>query len=238
MPAYNAEKTLVKTYNEIPKNIVDKIILTDDGSRDSTVKIAKGLDIITIEHQENRGYGANLKTCFTASLKLNPDIIIVLHPDYQYPPSLIKDIVDLISSDKYDVVLASRMTGNNALKEGMPIIRYISNIILTFMQNILLGQRISEFHTGYRGYNANIFKNIPFKNNSNDFLFDNELLAQTIYFGYRIGEISCPAKYSSDSSSINFRKSLMYAFGVFFTSIKFILQKLKIKKSKIFEGIN
>lgn len=235
MPAYNAEKTLIKTYNEIPKDIVDKIILTDDASKDRTVEISKKLRIKTLIHEVNKGYGSNQKTCYLEALKGNTDIVIILHPDYQYSPKLITAMASLISVGEYDVILASRILGRGALKGGMPLYKYIANRILTFIENIMLGQKISEYHTGYRAYSREVLKNIPFLKNSNDFVFDNEILAQITYFGYRIGEISCPTKYFPEASSINFRKSVKYGLGVLVTSLKFVLHKWKIKKFPIFK---
>lgn len=234
MPAYNAEKTLLKTYKEIPKNIVDEIILTDDASKDKTVLISKKLKIRTVLHNKNKGYGANQKTCYLEALKNNPDIIIMLHPDYQYSPKLITAMASLISTGEYDVVLASRILGKGALKGGMPYYKYFSNRILTFIENLFLGYKLTEYHTGYRAFNSKVLRDIPFLKNSNDFVFDNEILAQIIFFGYKIGEISCPTNYSPESSSINFRRSVKYGFGVLSTSLKFVLHKFKIKKIDIF----
>jgi len=234
MPAYNAEKTLIKTYNEIPKDIVDDIILTDDASSDNTAKVAQKLNIKTIVHQVNKGYGGNQKTCYTEALKLNPDIIIILHPDYQYSPKLIPAMASMIALGGYDVVLASRILGRGALKGGMPLYKYISNRILTFIENILLNQKLTEYHTGYRAYSRKVLETIPFMKNSDDFVFDNEILAQIRYFNFNIAEISCPSKYFPEASSINFRRSVKYGFGVLATSFKYILQKLRIRKFTIF----
>ena len=234
MPAYNAEKTLIKTYNEIPKDIVDDIILTDDASSDNTAKVAQKLNIKTIVHQTNKGYGANQKTCYTEALKLNPDIIIMLHPDYQYSPKLIPAMASMIALGGYDVVLASRILGRGALKGGMPLYKYIANRILTFIENILLNQKLTEYHTGYRAYSRKVLETIPFMKNSDDFIFDNEILVQIRYFNFNIAEISCPSKYFPEASSINFRRSVKYGFGVLATRFKYILQKLKIKKFTIF----
>ncbi|MBA7709028.1 Undecaprenyl-phosphate 4-deoxy-4-formamido-L-arabinose transferase [subsurface metagenome] len=235
MPAYNAEKTLIKTYNEIPKEIVDDIILTDDASQDKTAKLSKKLKIKTIIHQTNKGYGGNQKTCYLEALKGNPDIVIMLHPDYQYSPKLITAMASLISVGEYDVVLASRILGRGALKGGMPLYKYIANRILTFIENIMLGQKLTEYHTGYRAFRSEVLKSIPFLKNSDDFVFDNEILAQITYFGYRIGEISCPTKYFPEASSIGFKGSVKYGLGVLATSLKFVLHKWKIKKFPIFE---
>jgi glycosyltransferase involved in cell wall biosynthesis len=233
MPAYNAEKTLIKTYNEIPKDIVDEIMLTDDASKDSTVEIAKKLNIKTIIHELNKGYGANQKTCYTQALRLNPDIIVVLHPDYQYTPKLIPAMASMIASGEYDVILASRILGRSALRGGMPIYKYIANRILTFLENFLLGQKLTEYHTGYRAFSSEVLRNIPFLKNSDDFVFDNQIIAQIFYFGYRIGEISCPTKYFPDASSINFRRSIKYGIGVLSTILRTILHKAKLKKYPI-----
>lgn len=234
MPAYNAEKTLIKTYNEIPKNIVDEIILTDDASQDRTAEISKKLNIKTIIHDSNKGYGANQKTCFLAALKNNPDIIIMLHPDYQYSPKLITAMASLITTGEFDVILASRILGKGAIEGGMPLYKYIFNRLLTFIENVMLRYKLTEYHTGYRAFRSAVLRNIPFMKNSDDFVFDNEILAQIIFFNYNIGEISCPTKYSQEASSINFRRSIKYGFGVLLTMFKFILHKWGIKKFQIF----
>jgi len=233
MPAYNAEKTLIKTYNEIPKDVVDEIILTDDASRDNTLELAKKLNISTIIHKSNKGYGANQKTCYTEALKLNPDIIIMLHPDYQYTPKLITAMASMIAVGEYDVILASRILGRGALKGGMPLYKYIANRILTLLENYILGQKLTEYHTGYRAFSSEVLKNIPFLKNSDDFIFDNQIIAQIFYFNYRIGEISCPTKYFPEASSINFRKSIEYGFGVLNTILRTVLHKAKLKKYPI-----
>jgi glycosyltransferase involved in cell wall biosynthesis len=234
MPAYNAEKTLMQTYEEIPKDIIDEIILTDDASKDNTAELAKSLNINTIIHEENKGYGANQKTCYTEALKENPDIVIMLHPDYQYTPKLILPMVSMITSDEYDVVLASRILGRGALHGGMPRYKYIANRILTLIENILLGHKLTEYHTGYRAFSREVLETIPFMENSDDFVFDNEMLAQIIYFNFRIAEISCPTKYFPEASSINFKRSVKYGFGVLHTCLKFVLQKSKLRKYRIF----
>lgn len=234
MPAYNAEKTLLQTYNDIPRDIVDEIILTDDASTDRTVDIAKKLNIRTIIHQSNKGYGANQKTCYTEALKENPDIVIMLHPDYQYSPKLITAMASLIAVGEYDVVFASRILGRGALKGGMPLYKYIANRILTLIENILIGYKLTEYHTGYRAYSSEVLKKIPFMKNSDGFVFDNEIIAQIIYFGFRIAEVSCPTRYFPEASSINFKRSVNYGFGVLATAFKFLLSKLRIKKFSIF----
>ena len=230
MPAYNAEKTLIKTYNEIPKDIVDEIILADDASTDNTVEISEKLNIKTIIHRTNKGYGANQKTCYDYALKENPDIIIMLHPDYQYTPKLIYAMASLIAVGEYDVVLASRILGRGALKGGMPVYKYIANRLLTFFQNLVLGYKLTEYHTGFRAYSSEVLKKIPYKKNSDDFIFDNEILIQIIYHGFKIAEISCPTKYFPEASSINFRRSIKYGLGIVFNCFKYVLHKMKIRK--------
>ena len=234
LPAYNAERTLMATYEDIPKDIVDDVILVDDGSRDNTAEISKKLGIKTIIHPSNKGYGANQKTCYREALKKNPDMIIMLHPDYQYSPKLIPAMASMISSGLYDVVLASRILGRGALRGGMPFYKYISNRVLTMIENYMLGYKLTEYHTGYRAYSSEVLENIPFMKNSDDFVFDNEILAQIIYFKYRIAEISCPTKYFPEASSINFSRSVKYGFGVLATGLKFLIHKMKIKKVSIF----
>lgn len=231
LPAYNAESTLEKTYQEIPFDIVDELILTDDCSNDKTVNIAKKLGIQhIIEHKENLGYGANQKSCYTKAIELGADIIIMLHPDYQYNPKLIPAMTSLVANDVYPVVLGSRILGKSALKGGMPLYKYISNRVLTLIQNILMGQKLSEYHTGYRCFQADVFRRINFQSNSNDFIFDNQLLAQICYHNFTIGEISCPAKYEKDSSSINFSRSMTYGIGVVGVSLRYFFQKLGFKQ--------
>lgn len=236
LPAYNAEKTLEQTYSEIPKDIVDDIILVDDASKDKTTEIAEKLGIYKIVHSENLGYGANQKTCYREALRKDADIIIMLHPDYQYPPKLIYAMASMIASGEFDVVLGSRILGGRALKGGMPLYKYISNRLLTLIENILLSQKLSEYHTGYRAFKKEVIESLPIMQNSDNFIFDNQMLAQAIYFGYRIGEISCPARYFKEASSINFKKSVVYGFGVLATSIKFFLQKIGLMRFRIFEA--
>jgi glycosyltransferase involved in cell wall biosynthesis len=213
LPAYNAEKTLEKTYKEIPFNIVDTVILVDDKSNDRTVQKAKELGIHNIFlHEKNQGYGANQKTCYDEALKLGADIVVMLHPDYQYSPKLIPSMVTLIANDVFPVVLGSRILGKGALKGGMPLYKYIFNRILTFIQNLLIGANLSEYHTGFRAYSREVLEKINYKVNSNDFVFDNQVLAQIHFAGFEISEISCPSKYDEQSSSINFRRSVKYGF--------------------------
>jgi len=230
LPAYNAESTLENTYKEIPHSIVDEIILTDDCSSDKTVSIAKELGIQhIIEHDRNLGYGANQKSCYTKALEMEADIIVMLHPDYQYNPKLIPAMCSLIANNVFDVVLGSRILGRSALREGMPLYKYISNRVLTFVQNLLMGQKLSEYHTGYRCFRGRVLREIPYKNNSNDYVFDNQLLAQICYKNLKIGEISCPAKYEKDSSSINFSRSLSYGLGVLAVTFNYFLQRIGFK---------
>jgi glycosyltransferase involved in cell wall biosynthesis len=234
MPAYNAEKTLEKTYREIPLEIVDDVILVDDASRDRTTEVARGMGIRTVIHETNFGYGANQKTCYRAALGLGADIVIMVHPDYQYTPKLIPAMASMIAYGEFDAVLASRILGIGALKGGMPLYKYIANRFLTLFENLLLGHKLFEYHTGYRAFLREVLEKLPLEKNSDDFVFDNQMLAQLIWFGYRIGELSCPTKYSHDSSSINFRRSVVYGFGVLKTSLQFRLQKWGILSSSIF----
>ena len=234
MPAYNAEKTLEKTYDEIYKDIVDEIILTDDNSSDNTKELSKNLNITTIVHKTNKGYGANQKSCYIAALNSNADIVIMLHPDYQYSPKLIPAIASMLAFEEYDAVIASRML-SDALKGGMPLYKYISNKFLTFIENICLHQHLSEYHTGFRGFKRNVLQNLPLASCDDDFIFDNEMLALTCYYGYKIGELSCPTKYFPEASSINFTRSCKYGLGVLAVSIKYLLAYLGLYKSKIFK---
>lgn len=234
MPAYNAEKTLRKTYDEIPRETVDDIILTDDNSSDKTVEVAKNLKLKLIVHEKNTGYGGNQKTCYTEALKTGSDVVIMLHPDYQYPPKLITPMAALITSGMYDVVLGSRILGNLALKGGMPLYKYISNRILTFLENNMIGEKLSEYHTGYRAFSREVLLNLPILENSNDFIFDNQMLLQAFYFKYRVGEITCPAIYAEDSSSITFWRSVNYGFGVLNTAWQYMLEKRSLAKTPLF----
>jgi glycosyltransferase involved in cell wall biosynthesis len=236
LPAYNAEETLEKTYHEIPFDIVDDVILTDDFSNDNTIALAKKIGIKhIIKHESNKGYGANQKSCYRKAIELNADIVIMLHPDYQYTPKLIPAMCSLLANNVYHTVLGSRILGKSALKGGMPVYKYISNRFLTFVQNILMGQKLSEYHTGYRGFNISVLKKINFNNNSNDFVFDNQLLAQICFKKVVIGEISCPTKYFKEASSINFKRSLIYGLGCLSVSLKFFLHKNGIYKFKLFK---
>lgn len=236
MPAYNAEKTLEQTYSEIPMDIVDEVILTDDCSKDHTIDEAKRLGIKEIlVHEKNRGYGGNQKTCYDRALAIGADIVIMLHPDYQYTPKLIHSISYIIANDVYPVVCASRILGKGALKGGMPLVKYIANRLLTFFQNILLHQKLSEYHTGYRAFSADVLRNINYGVNSDDFIFDNEMLAQIFYAGYEIGEVTCPTKYFDDASSINMKRSAIYGLGVLRVSVLYRLCKWGLMKSNLFE---
>ena len=236
LPAYNAALTLQQTYIEIPHNIVDDIILVDDNSTDNTLQKAKDLGITHIvKHQQNLGYGANQKNCYKKALALGGDIIIMLHPDYQYTPKLITAMSSIIAEEVYQVVLGSRILGKGAIKGGMPLYKYIANRVLTLFQNVLMGQKLSEYHTGYRAFSREVLQQLNLKANSNDFVFDNQMLAQIAYKGYDIAEVTCPTKYFEEGSSINFKRSITYGFGVVKTSIKYFLQKNKLANFDIFK---
>jgi len=235
MPAYNAERTLKATYEDIPKDVVDDIILTDDCSGDNTVGIAKELGLKTFVHDRNLGYGGNQKTCYREALKLGADVVIMLHPDYQYPSALITPMAGLITSGMFDVVLGSRILGNKALEGGMPLYKYVSNRILTLLENNMIGEKLSEYHTGYRAFSREVLLDLPILENSDDFLFDNQMLLQAFYFGYRVGEITCPSRYTKESSSINFRRSVTYGFGVLGTAFRYVLRKNNIGRFSVFD---
>jgi glycosyltransferase involved in cell wall biosynthesis len=236
LPAYNAGTTLSRTYSEIPMDIVDEVILVDDASKDNTIEEGRALGIKhIIKHDHNKGYGGNQKTCYNHALQLGGDIVIMLHPDYQYTPKLITAMASIISCDLYPVVIGSRILGKGALKGGMPYYKYISNRFLTFIQNLLINQKLSEYHTGYRAFRRDVLESIPFMKNSDDFIFDNQMLAQIFYFGFEVGEVTCPTKYESDSSSINFMRSVKYGLGVLKTSLLFLLMRLKIYQASIFQ---
>ncbi|MCB9251420.1 MAG: glycosyltransferase family 2 protein [Flavobacteriales bacterium] len=235
LPAYNASLTLKKTYDEIPLDIVDEVVLVDDASKDNTIEEAKALGIKhIIRHEKNRGYGGNQKSCYAKALELNADIIIMLHPDYQYTPKLIPSITGIIANELYPAVYASRILGKGALKGGMPLYKYLANRFLTLFQNILINQKLSEYHTGYRAFSKDIFKKINIEANSDDFIFDNQMTAQIFMAGFEIGEVTCPTKYFEEASSINFKRSSIYGLGVLWVSIKYRLHKLGILKDKIF----
>ncbi len=235
LPAYNAEKTLEKTYREIPFDIVDHVILVDDRSRDRTPEVAKELGIRdVIVHAENKGYGGNQKTCYDKAMEIDSDIVVMLHPDYQYSPMLIHSMCYLIANGVYEVVLGSRILGKGALKGGMPIYKYIANRFLTLFQNILMNQKLSEYHTGYRAFSRNVLEKVKYRLNSDDFVFDNQMLAQIFYAGYEIAEITCPTRYFDEASSINISRSIRYGMGVLGVSLSYALQKTGIFKFRIF----
>jgi glycosyltransferase involved in cell wall biosynthesis len=237
LPAYNAELTLEKTYNEIPMDIVDDIVLVDDSSNDNTFNLAKKLGIKhVIRHEKNKGYGGNQKTCYDKALLLQADIIIMLHPDYQYTPKLIPSIAHIIASDLYPVVLGSRILGKGALRGGMPKYKYFFNRMLTLTQNILSNQKLSEYHTGYRAFSRDVLNTISYHNNSDDFVFDNQMLAQIIFHNFEIAEITCPTKYFKEASSINFKRSMKYGVGVLGVSFSLFLQRRGINSFKIFKS--
>jgi glycosyltransferase involved in cell wall biosynthesis len=235
LPAYNAAKTLEQTYHEIPFDIVDEVVLVDDKSKDETVKVGRALGIRHIvEHTENKGYGGNQKSCYNKALELGGDIVIMLHPDYQYTPKLILPMASIIANEVYQVVLGSRILGNGALKGGMPLYKYISNRLLTFFQNVLLGQKLSEYHTGYRAFSGEVLRRINYGINSDDFVFDNEMLSQIIYHNYEIAEVTCPTKYFEEASSINLRRSIVYGLGVLRVSVKHRLCKWGMMKDEMY----
>ena len=234
LPAYNAALTLEKTLAEVPE-WVDDIILTDDCSKDNTVEVAKKLGIkYIIQHEKNTGYGGNQKSCYNKALELGADIVIMLHPDYQYTPKLIPAMVSIMEQDLYPVVLGSRILGNGALKGGMPWYKYVANRILTLIENIMTGQKLSEYHTGYRAFTKEVLEAINYNINSDDFIFDNQMLAQIIYQDFEIAEITCPTKYFDEASSINFKRSAEYGIGCMWVSLKFRLNKMGLIKSKLF----
>ena len=235
LPAYNAEKTLERTYEEIPFDIVDEVLLVDDGSNDYTVPLSRCLGIDTISHGSNYGYGRNQKTCYREALKRQADIVVMVHPDYQYTPKLITAMASMIAYDVYDVVLGSRIIGGKALSGGMPLYKYIANRCLTAFENILLGSKLSEFHTGFRAFGRKVLAALPLNENSDDFVFDNEMLVQAILSGYRIGEVSCPTQYFTDASSINFRRSVKYGIGVLLNALKGLLHQWNLRRDPLFD---
>ena len=238
LPAYNAAKTLEKTYKEIPFNIVDCVILVDDRSKDNTVDIGKQLGIEhIITHDVNKGYGGNQKTCYAKALELNADIVVMLHPDYQYTPLLIEAMVGVIGNNVYSVVFGSRILGKGALKGGMPYYKYFANRVLTLIQNTLMGQKMSEYHTGYRAFSADVLKKVDFMSNSDDFIFDNEIIAQIFYAGYEIAEITCPTRYFEEASSINFSRSVKYGFGVLGVSWRYFLARNGLLRWNILDKV-
>ena len=237
LPAYNAAKTLRVTYEEIPKDIVDDIILTDDASADDTVKVAAELGIHTIRHIDNRGYGGNQKTCYRAALERGADIVVMLHPDYQYTPKLVTAMAAMLVSGHFDAVLGSRILGKGALAGGMPLYKYIANRGLTAIENLLLGVKLSEFHTGYRAWTRQVLETLPLEACSDDFVFDNQMIAQVVHYGFRIGELSCPARYFAEASSINFKRSVVYGLGVLDTAVRFRLNRMGAVQSPLFPSL-
>ena len=234
LPAYNAALTMEKTVSEIPADVVDEIVLVDDNSTDNSLEVAQKLGIRhIIRHTQNKGYGGNQKSCYDKALALNADIVIMLHPDYQYTPKLLLAMISVIGNDLYKVVFASRILGKGALKGGMPLYKYISNRILTLFQNIMMNQKLSEYHTGYRAYHKDVLKKINYAQNSDDFIFDNEMVAQIFYNGFEIAEITCPTKYFKEASSINLKRSITYGLGVLKVSVLYFLTRLKIYKWKL-----
>ena len=235
LPAYNAAETLIRTYKEIPFDLVDEVILCDDASKDDTAEIARNIGVDhVIVHLENKGYGANQKSLYNKALELGADIVIMLHPDYQYTPKLIPSMVNIIGEGLYPVVLGSRILGKGALKGGMPLYKYIANRFLTLFQNTLIRYKLSEYHTGYRAFSREVLENIQFNENDDDFVFDNEMLSQIIYAGFDIAEVTCPTKYFEEASSINFKRSTKYGLGVMMVSIKHFLNKIGLLKSRIY----
>lgn len=234
LPAYNASKTLEQTYAEIPMEIVDDVILVDDASSDDTAKVADRLGIHTVIHARNGGYGANQKTCYTIALARGADIVVMLHPDYQYTPRLLTAMAGMIASGHYQAVFASRILGGGALAGGMPRYKYVANRLLTAFQNLLMGAKLSEYHTGYRAWNREVLQELPLATCSDDFVFDNEMIAQAMFAGFRVGEISCPTKYFPEASSINFRRSCVYGLGVLRTAIVYRLCRWGLLRSTLF----
>ncbi len=234
MPAYNAAETLARTVAEIPGDVVDEILLVDDASSDNTVEVAKELGLTVYMHDQNFGYGRNQKTCYREALKRGADVVVMVHPDYQYSPKLIVPMADMVAFGEYDVVLGSRILGKGAIEGGMPVYKYIANRVLTLVQNILLRQKLSEYHTGFRAFRRGVLERLPLEENSDDFVFDNEMISQAVFFDYRIGEISCPTKYFPEASNINFWRSVRYGFGVLGTSLRFRLNRMRLVRSGIF----
>ena len=234
LPAFNAERTLRKTYEELPSEVVDETILIDDASTDETVRIANDIKIKTIIHESKQRYGANQKSCYNAALESGGDIIVMLHPDYQYPPKLVVPMAYMLGSGEYDMVIGSRILGGKSLKGGMPVYKYVSNRVLTFIQNLATGAKLSEYHTGYRAYTREVLETIPFLENSDDFIFDNEMLSQILYKGFNVGEISCPTRYFAEASSINFARSVKYGLGCVWVSIQYRLSKWGLINFRLF----
>jgi glycosyltransferase involved in cell wall biosynthesis len=239
LPAYNAGLTIEKTYNEIPFDIVDDVILVDDASKDNTIEVAEKTGIRhIIKHEKNKGYGGNQKTCYDKALSLGADIVIMLHPDYQYTPKLIPSMANIVAQDLYPVVFGSRILGKGALKGGMPLYKYFFNRMLTLTQNILMNQKLSEYHTGYRAFSREVLEKINYHANSDDFVFDNQMAAQVFYAGFEIAEVTCPTKYFKEASSINFKRSAVYGLGVLGVSFNYFFNKIGIRKSNVFQPKN
>ncbi len=235
LPAYNAARTLERTVAEIPREIVDEVILTDDGSSDDTAALSRRLGLRTLVHDRNRGYGANQKTCYAEALARDADIVVMLHPDYQYSPLLVAAMASMIASGHYDVVLGSRILGRGALAGGMPLYKYVANRFLTFFENVMLGLKLSEYHTGYRAWSRLLLQRLALERCSDDFVFDNEMLAQAAFIGAPIGEISCPTRYFAEASSINFRRSVTYGVGVLRTALAYRMAKWRLRPSPLFD---
>ncbi len=235
MPAYNAAATLERTLGEIDRAIVDELILVDDASQDATAETARRLGVRTLVHPKNRGYGGNQKTCYTEALRTGADVVVMLHPDYQYTPKLLTAMASLIAVDQFDVVLGSRILSGGARKGGMPLYKYVANRALTALENVLTGAKLSEYHTGYRAFARTVLSSLPLHENDDDFVFDAQMLAQCIYFGYRIGEITCPTRYEPDSSSINFRRSVVYGLGVVGVSLQYRATRLGLTHPALFD---
>ncbi len=235
MPAYNAAKTLLKTYREIPREIVDEVFLVDDASRDETAQSAQELGIKTIVHPRNKGYGGNQKTCYQVAIRDGADVVVMLHPDYQYPPRLIVPMAGMVASGLYEAVLGSRVLGKGALARGMPFYKYGANRILTLIQNFCFGRKLSEYHSGFRAFSREVLLKLPLLENSDDFVFDNQMLVQLVYFGYEIAEITCPSFYFQEASSINLNRSILYGLGVLATTAQYMLTRWNLKKFKLFD---
>ena len=234
MPSYNAARTLARTVEEVPRDIVDEILLVDDASSDETVGLANELGLTVFVHEKNFGYGRNQKTCYREALQRGADIVVMVHPDYQYSPNLIVPMAGMIAYCEYDCIVGSRILGKGALAGGMPLYKYVSNRFLTLFQNILLSAKLSEYHTGFRAFSREVLEALPLNENSDDFVFDNQMLAQVVHFGFRVGEISTPTRYFAEASSINFSRSVKYGLGVLDTSIRFRLHRMKLFRSRLF----
>jgi glycosyltransferase involved in cell wall biosynthesis len=236
LPAYNAARTLERTYREIPRDVVDEVVLVDDGSSDDTMALARSLGIEhAIRHDANRGYGGNQKTCYDTALGLGADIVVMLHPDYQYTPKLVRAMVSVLVEDVYDIVLGSRILGNGALDGGMPLYKYVANRALTLFENIVIDQKLSEYHTGFRAFRRRVLESIPYRRNSDDFVFDNQVVVQAHALGFRIAELTCPTRYFAEASSINFRRSVRYGISCCATALQYRLHRMGLLRSPLFE---